>query len=64
MFDESRKQKNLEFLKSLSNKKLQSDPSLEESLSENTNNIDSMLRRTIYTEDILLYAKAIIKKRK
>lgn len=72
MLHDLQRTKNEEFLKSLVKKKAinANNNHQEISKNENINNInnendtDSLLRRTIYTEDMVLYAKSIINKKK
>jgi len=64
MLDGEIKQKNLEFIKSLVKKPIKKKEMSIDNINEEDDNLDHLMRRTIYNQDLVLYSRAMIKKKK
>ena len=62
MLDGEIKTKNSQFIKSLIEKRIIKQENSSEKINEE--NLDKLLRRTIYNRDLVLYSRAIINKKK
>lgn len=62
MLDGEIRTKNSQFIKSLAEKRIIKQENSSEKINEE--NLDKLLRRTIYNRDLVLYSRAIINKKK